>query len=125
MASNYLCPPPMPQEDTDILLEVDFLSTGTHRFSAFVTFLLIYIDLYDRKQNRNAWEIEQKSRWDRDGYTKARSFQEELISSGFHPDNFILYILKSKRVEFTPLYLSSPIVITLRCFVLLQIDVGC
>ena len=91
-------PPPMPVDDEDILIEVDFPVTGTHRFSAFVSFLIIYIDLYDRPQNRGAWEMELKARWDKDGYLRAKCFQEEMLAMGFHPDNF-LYMLKSKLVE--------------------------
>jgi len=98
MASNYFGPPPMPVDDVDVLLEFDFPQTGTHRFSAFVTFLILYIDIYDRKQNRNCWEIELKARLDRDGYPKAKCFQNELLSMCFHPDHF-LYTLKSKRSE--------------------------
>jgi len=68
MASNYFGPPPIPTDGVDVLIEFDFPQTGTHRFSGFVSFLIIYIDLFDRTQNRSAWEIELKARLDRDGY---------------------------------------------------------
>ena len=107
MASNYFGPPPMSTDDVDVLIEFDFPQTGTHRFSGFVSFLLIYIDLFDRTQNRSAWEIELKARLDRDGYPKAKCFQDELLSLGFHPDNF-LYMLKAKRPELPTRYIHRP-----------------
>jgi len=97
----------MPEDDVDILVEYDFPLTGIHHFSAYVSFLLIYIDLYDRKQNRNAWEIELKARSDKDGYPKAKCFQDKLLAMGFHPDNF-LYVLKSKRPELPNRYIRRP-----------------
>ena len=58
ITSNTSVPLPMPENDTDILIEYDFPLTGTHRFSALTSFLLVYMDLYDRKQNNNAWEMD-------------------------------------------------------------------
>jgi len=67
----------------------------------FLSFLLIYINLYDHKQTRNACEIELKARWDRDGHPKAKCFLR------FHADYFLPFPqIKMPRVT-KPLCLSD------------------
>jgi len=96
MAMNFvrIRGPPCPRDDIDIILEMEFPITGTHRFTALVSFLLIYMAYYDVEQNTKMWELELKTRLRNTDLTKAREFQTELLGLGLHPTNFLTEIKK-------------------------------